>query len=187
MIDGSFTKWNNAKSWLYQWCSKTIRSRSYDPWRDCGKTRHQQKDAAALNAKDAFDVLVIDLRVQQQPSMQHVKVLTLSWTLRWSGHGYHGHWKLLQKTQGPKFAAEMEAHVRMSISWTCNVLAKSRVPTKWSGWSWTWKRCKTWIEDISTGARWREMNVPGEQEYVVSHTAHTVMVHCSKANVDWWW
>ena len=38
---------------------------------------------------------------------------------------------------------------------------------------------------LSTGARWREMNVPGEQNTVpvVLHTAHTVMAHYSKANV----
>ena len=38
---------------------------------------------------------------------------------------------------------------------------------------------------LSTGARWREMNVPGEQKYRTRGVAyaHTVMAHYSKANV----
>ncbi|MBZ0405237.1 alkyl hydroperoxide reductase subunit F [Acinetobacter baumannii] len=115
-------------------------------------TNSAEKDAAALNAKDAFDVLVI-------------------------GGGS------VQKTQGPKFAAEMEAHVR---EYDVDIMNLQRV-SKITGADQTANglvevelengaklESKTVI--LSTGARWREMNVPGEAEYRTRGVAYCP--HC---------
>ena len=130
---------------------------------------------------------MVDLRVQQLQSMQHVKALTqvswlnalvvrswTPWTLKTS---------LLCKTQGPKFAAEMEAHVR---EYDVDIMNLQRV-SKITGADQTANglvevelengaklESKTVI--LSTGARWREMNVPGEAEYRTRGVAYRP--HC---------
>ncbi|MFI9940549.1 FAD-dependent oxidoreductase, partial [Acinetobacter baumannii] len=89
----------------------------------------------------------------------------------------------VQKTQGPKFAAEMEAHVR---EYDVDIMNLQRV-SKITGADQTANglvevelengaklESKTVI--LSTGARWREMNVPGEAEYRTRGVAYCP--HC---------
>ncbi|MBZ0435218.1 alkyl hydroperoxide reductase subunit F [Acinetobacter baumannii] len=123
-------------------------------------TNSAEKDAAALNAKDAFDVLVIGGDTMDIENFTSV-----------------------QKTQGPKFAAEMEAHVR---EYDVDIMNLQRV-SKITGADQTANglvevelengaklESKTVI--LSTGARWREMNVPGEAEYRTRGVAYCP--HC---------
>ncbi|MBZ0366360.1 alkyl hydroperoxide reductase subunit F [Acinetobacter baumannii] len=122
-------------------------------------TNSAEKDAAALNAKDAFDVLVIGDTMDIE------------------------NFTSVQKTQGPKFAAEMEAHVR---EYDVDIMNLQRV-SKITGADQTANglvevelengaklESKTVI--LSTGARWREMNVPGEAEYRTRGVAYCP--HC---------
>ncbi|MBZ0453258.1 alkyl hydroperoxide reductase subunit F [Acinetobacter baumannii] len=124
-------------------------------------TNSAEKDAAALNAKDAFDVLVIG-----GGDTMDIENFTS-----------------VQKTQGPKFAAEMEAHVR---EYDVDIMNLQRV-SKITGADQTANglvevelengaklESKTVI--LSTGARWREMNVPGEAEYRTRGVAYCP--HC---------
>ncbi|MBZ0412319.1 alkyl hydroperoxide reductase subunit F [Acinetobacter baumannii] len=124
-------------------------------------TNSAEKDAAALNAKDAFDVLVIG----------GVDTMDIE------------NFTSVQKTQGPKFAAEMEAHVR---EYDVDIMNLQRV-SKITGADQTANglvevelengaklESKTVI--LSTGARWREMNVPGEAEYRTRGVAYCP--HC---------
>ncbi|MBZ0493101.1 alkyl hydroperoxide reductase subunit F [Acinetobacter baumannii] len=125
-------------------------------------TNSAEKDAAALNAKDAFDVLVIGGGLDTMDIENFTSV---------------------QKTQGPKFAAEMEAHVR---EYDVDIMNLQRV-SKITGADQTANglvevelengaklESKTVI--LSTGARWREMNVPGEAEYRTRGVAYCP--HC---------
>ncbi|ECF7045019.1 alkyl hydroperoxide reductase subunit F, partial [Salmonella enterica subsp. enterica] len=85
----------------------------------------------------------------------------------------------VQKTQGPKFAAEMEAHVReygvdiMNLQRVSDIKGADETAnglvevTLANG---AKLESKTVI--LSTGARWREMNVPGEQEYKTRGVPH---------------
>ncbi len=77
----------------------------------------------------------------------------------------------VQATEGPKLAREMEEHVRQYDVDVMNLQRASRlIPAAEEGGLHTVEfesgaslKSKTVI--LSTGARWREMNVPGEQEY----------------------
>lgn len=76
----------------------------------------------------------------------------------------------VKATEGPKLAAELEAHVRAHEVEMMNLQrAQSLVPADANGLitvkteSGAAVRSRTVI--IATGARWREMNVPGEREY----------------------
>ncbi len=77
----------------------------------------------------------------------------------------------IQETEGPKLARELEEHVRQYDVDIMNLQrATALVPAKEAGGLHEVKfengaslKAKTLI--LSTGARWREMNVPGEQEY----------------------
>jgi alkyl hydroperoxide reductase subunit F len=77
----------------------------------------------------------------------------------------------IQETEGPKLARELEEHVRQYDVDIMNLQrASALVPAKEAGGLHEVKfengaslKAKTLI--LSTGARWREMNVPGEQEY----------------------
>ncbi|WP_162628561.1 FAD-dependent oxidoreductase, partial [Acinetobacter soli] len=89
----------------------------------------------------------------------------------------------VQKTLGPKFATDMEAHIR---EYDVDIMNLQRV-SKITGADQTTNglvhlelengatvESKTVI--LSTGARWRKMNVPGEDEYATRGVAYCP--HC---------
>ena len=88
----------------------------------------------------------------------------------------------VQETEGPKLARAMEEHVRQYEVDVMNLQRASRlVPASETGGLHTIEfesgaslQAKTVI--LSTGARWREMNVPGEQEYRTRGVAYCP--HC---------
>ena len=88
----------------------------------------------------------------------------------------------VQETEGPKLARAMEEHVRQYEVDVMNLQRASRlVPASETGGVHTIEiesgaslQAKTVI--LSTGARWREMNVPGEQEYRTRGVAYCP--HC---------
>jgi alkyl hydroperoxide reductase subunit F len=89
----------------------------------------------------------------------------------------------VQKTQGPKFGSDMEAHVReygvdiMNLQKVKNIVGADQTTNGLveveleNG---AKLESKTVI--LSTGARWREMNVPGEKEYKTRGVAYCP--HC---------
>src|SRR5690606_14070431 len=148
------------------------------------------KDAEKLTAKDAFDVLVNGGGAARNTSAicaARKSIKTGFVAERMGGQEmitndivkYHS----IQKIQGPKFAAEMEAHVReygvdiMNLQRVSNIKGADETAnglvevTLENG---AKLESKTVI--LSTGARWREMNVPGEQEYKTRGVAYCP--HC---------
>ncbi|MFW2735738.1 FAD-dependent oxidoreductase, partial [Acinetobacter baumannii] len=82
-------------------------------------TNSAEKDAAALNAKDAFDVLVIGGGPAGATAAIYAARKGINTGIvaeRFGGQVMDTmdieNFTSVQKTQGPKFAAEMEAHVR---------------------------------------------------------------------------
>jgi alkyl hydroperoxide reductase subunit F len=153
-------------------------------------TNSAEKDAAALNAKDAFDVLVIGGGPAGATAAIYAARKGINTGIvaeRFGGQVMDTmdieNFTSVQKTQGPKFAAEMEAHVR---EYDVDIMNLQRV-SKITGANQTANglvevelengaklESKTVI--LSTGARWREMNVPGEQEYRTRGVAYCP--HC---------
>ncbi|OTG80074.1 alkyl hydroperoxide reductase subunit F [Acinetobacter sp. ANC 4558] len=153
-------------------------------------TNSAAKDAEKLNAKDAFDVLVIGGGPAGNTSAIYAArkgIRTGIVAERMGGQVMDTmgieNYTSIQKTQGPKFAAEMEAHVR---EYGVDIMNLQRV-TDIRGADQTTNglvevsldngatlSSKTVI--LSTGARWREMNVPGEQEYKTRGVAYCP--HC---------
>lgn len=94
------------------------------------------------------------------------------------------------ETEGPKFAAALEQHVRQYNVDIMNVQrAVKLTPADEPG-----GLAEVTLANgavlkgrsiiVSTGARWRNVNVPGEQEYrnAAWRTARTAMVRCSRAS-----
>ncbi|MDI7714388.1 alkyl hydroperoxide reductase subunit F [Acinetobacter baumannii] len=153
-------------------------------------TNSAEKDAAALNAKDAFDVLVIGGGPAGATAAIYAARKGINTGIvaeRFGGQVMDTmdieNFTSVQKTQGPKFAAEMEAHVR---EYDVDIMNLQRV-SKITGADQTANglvevelengaklESKTVI--LSTGARWREMNVPGEAEYRTRGVAYCP--HC---------
>ena len=88
----------------------------------------------------------------------------------------------VQETEGPKFAAALEAHVR---AYDVDVMTQQRVeqltPASAPGALATIKlanggELKSRTIIVATGARWRNMNVPGEAEYKTKGVAYCP--HC---------
>ena len=148
------------------------------------------KEAEKLNAKDAFDVLVIGGGPAGNTAAIYAArkgIKTGIVAERFGGQVMDTmdieNYTSVQKTQGPKFAAEMEAHVRAYDVDIMNLQKVSAIKgadetgnglvevTLENG---AKLESKTII--LSTGARWREMNVPGEQEYKTRGVAYCP--HC---------
>jgi len=137
-----------------------------------------KRDAAKLSAKDAFDVLIVG----GGPAGAAAAVYAARKGIRTgvAAERFGGqvndtmaieNYISLVETDGPKFAAALEAHVR---SYEVDIMnlqrAESLIPAAQLGGLIEIKlanggslKSKTVI--LSTGARWRNVNVPGEQEY----------------------
>jgi alkyl hydroperoxide reductase subunit F len=132
------------------------------------------RQAAELNKKDVFDVLIVGggpagAAAAVYAARKGIKTGVLA--ERFGGQTLDTlaieNFISVQETDGPKFALALEQHVR---SYEVDIMntqrAASLVPGKLieihtaSG---ATLKAKTVI--LSTGARWREINVPGEQEY----------------------
>ncbi|WOE31690.1 MULTISPECIES: alkyl hydroperoxide reductase subunit F [unclassified Acinetobacter] len=148
------------------------------------------KEAAKINAKDAFDVLVIGGGPAGNTAAIYAArkgIRTGIVAERMGGQVMDTmdieNFTSIQKTQGPKFAAEMEAHVR---EYGVDIINLQRV-TQLKGADQTadglveiqldsGAQLKSKTVILSTGARWREMNVPGEAEYRTRGVAYCP--HC---------
>ncbi len=141
-------------------------------------TGSSEREAAKLNEKDAFDVLVIG----GGPAGAAASIYSARKGIRTGVAAERFGGQVLDtmsienfisvaETEGPKLVRAMEEHVREYDIDVMNLQRASRlVPATEAGGLHTVEfesgaslQAKTVI--LSTGARWREMNVPGEQEY----------------------
>jgi len=141
-------------------------------------TGAQAKDAAKLSQKEAFDVLIVGGGPAGAAAGVYAArkgIRTGIVAERFGGQtndtlGIENYPSVLE-TDGPKFAAALEAHTRFYEVDIMNLQrAESLVPATEPGGLIEVKlanggalKSKTVI--LSTGARWRNVNVPGEQEY----------------------
>nr|WP_174505455.1 alkyl hydroperoxide reductase subunit F [Acinetobacter sp. Marseille-Q1620] len=148
------------------------------------------KEAAKLNAKDAFDVLVIGggpagATAAMYSSRKGIRTGIVS--ERFGGQVMDTmdieNFISVVKTQGPKFGSDMETHVR---EYDVDIMNLQRVKTLVGADQTASGLVEVELENgaklesktviLSTGARWREMNVPGEQEYRTRGVAYCP--HC---------
>ena len=136
------------------------------------------RDAEKLNTKDAFDVLVIGGGPAGAAAAIYAArkgIRTGVAAERFGGQVLDTmaieNFISVQETEGPKLARALEEHVRQYEVDIMNLQrASALIPASAVGGLHEVKfesgaslKAKTVI--LSTGARWREMNVPGEQEY----------------------
>ena len=136
------------------------------------------RDAAKLNAKDAFDVLIVGGGPAGAAAAVYAArkgIRTGVAAERFGGQVLDTvdieNFISVSKTEGPQFAAALERHVRDYEVDIMNLQrAKALRPAATEGGlveveldNGATLRGKTVI--LSTGARWRNMNVPGEEQY----------------------
>jgi NADH-dependent peroxiredoxin subunit F len=136
------------------------------------------RDAAKLNAKEAFDMLIVGGGPAGAAAAVYAArkgIRTGVVAERFGGQTLDTmgieNFISVQETQGPKFAAAMEAQVR---SYGVDIMNSQRVtaiePAPEPGGEITvtlsnGAALKSRSVVLATGARWRNVNVPGEQEY----------------------
>ncbi len=136
------------------------------------------RDAEKLNSKEAFDVLVVGGGPAGAAAAIYAArkgIRTGVAAERFGGQVLDTmaieNFISVQETEGPKLARALEEHVKQYEVDIMNLQrASALVPAKNAGELHEIKfesgaslKAKTVI--LATGARWREMNVPGEQEY----------------------
>ncbi|WP_068829777.1 alkyl hydroperoxide reductase subunit F [Pseudomonas sp. BMS12] len=141
-------------------------------------TNAGSRDAEKMNAKDAFDVLVVGGGPAGAAAAIYAArkgIRTGVAAERFGGQVLDTmaieNFISVQETEGPKLARALEEHVRQYEVDIMNLQrASALVPASAEGGLHEVKfdngaslKAKTVI--LSTGARWREMGVPGEQEY----------------------
>ena len=148
------------------------------------------KDLEKLNAKEVFDVLVIGggpagntAAIYAARKGIHTGIVAERFGGQVMDTMDIENYTSVQKTQGPKFAAEMEAHVR---AYDVDIMNLQKVSSIKGADETAHGRVEVTLENgailesktiiLSTGARWREMNVPGEQEYKTRGVAYCP--HC---------
>jgi alkyl hydroperoxide reductase subunit F len=141
-------------------------------------TNAAAKDAAKLSAKDAYDVLIVGGGPAGAAAAVYAArkgIRTGVVAERFGGQtndtlGIENYISVLE-TDGPKFAAALEAHAKAYDVDIMNLQrADSIVPAAQPGGLIEVKLAngavlKSKSVILSTGARWRNVNVPGEQEY----------------------
>ncbi|KAA8731500.1 alkyl hydroperoxide reductase subunit F [Acinetobacter qingfengensis] len=149
-----------------------------------------EKEAAKLNAKVAFDVLVVGggpaggtAAIYAARKGIHTGIVAERFGGQVMDTMDIENYTTVQKTVGPKFAADMEAHVR---EYGVDIMNLQRVKTIIGADKTDNGLVHLELENgaklesktviLSTGARWREMSVPGEQEYRTRGVAYCP--HC---------
>ncbi|MDO4223389.1 MAG: alkyl hydroperoxide reductase subunit F [Acinetobacter sp.] len=153
-------------------------------------TNSAARDAEKINAKEAFDVLVIGGGPAGNTAAIYAArkgIRTGIVAERMGGQVMDTmdieNFTSIQKTQGPKFAADMEAHVR---EYGVDIMNLQKVKNIKGADETTYGMVEVELENgaklesktvvLATGARWREMNVPGEAEYRTRGVAYCP--HC---------
>jgi NADH-dependent peroxiredoxin subunit F len=141
-------------------------------------TGSADKDKAKIDAKDAFDVLVVGGGPAGSAAAVYAARKGLRTGIaaeRFGGQtndtlGIENYISILE-TNGPKFSSDLEAHVRHYEVDIMNLQrAEKLVPPEQPGGLVEVHLAnggvlKSRAVVLSTGARWRNVNVPGEQEY----------------------
>jgi alkyl hydroperoxide reductase subunit F len=138
-------------------------------------TNSSEKDASKLNAKAPFDVLVIGGGPAGASAAIYAArkgIRTGVVAQRFGGQVMDTlgieNFISVQETQGPKLVQALEQHVKAYEVDIMNLQEVAGLEKTETGFTVTMKNggvLKSKSVIVSTGARWREMNVPGEQEY----------------------
>ncbi len=149
-----------------------------------------QRDADKINSKQHFDVLVIGGGPAGASAAIYAArkgIRTGIIAERFGGQTLDTlaieNFTSVQQTQGPQFAADLEKHV---LDYNVDIMNLQKVSKVTSGDQTASGLVEIELENgakvssktviLSTGARWREMNVPGEAEYRTRGVAYCP--HC---------